>query len=392
MAYILNKTTGQILITLQDGTADGPDINPGFNVSDLDLFGKNYPVYGEFLNENFVKLLQNFANVVPPSSPIQGELWYDISTANNAILRVYNGTSWLPVTPVWVSNVAPTTSQVGAQWWDFANQQLNMYNGSSWTLVGPSFKVTDGKSGSFVEDVYDTNGAQHTVLKFYANNNVSCIVSYDQPFTLAASSAVTGFSVVSPGITLAAEANNLFYGTATNAQQLGNVAATSYARSDVDSTFLGYVAVTNGNLVISANDNVGTAKFVNNTLNGNISFHGNVGGVSTKLLQVNASTGEVTVSANATSAFGLTTKLYVDTQIGTATSPLAPSYSPTFTGIPTVPTASLGTSTTQIASTAFVANTVATANSALWLGSQKTVSTSAPLNGVGNPGDFWFQI
>ena len=48
MAYLLNKTTGQLLINLVDGTADGPDINPGQNVSDLDLFGKIF--YGIIRN------------------------------------------------------------------------------------------------------------------------------------------------------------------------------------------------------------------------------------------------------------------------------------------------------------------------------------------------------
>ncbi|KIC03703.1 hypothetical protein OA88_01925 [Flavobacterium sp. JRM] len=46
----------------------------------------------------------------------------------------------------------------------------------------------------------------------------------------------------------------------------------------------------------------------------------------------------------------LTTKRYVDSQVDTK----ATIYSPTFTGVPTVPTASLDTNTTQVASTAFV--------------------------------------
>ena len=72
MAYAINTTDGQVLIQILDGTADGPSINPGANSADVDLFGKNYPLYGEFLNENFVKLLQNFANATPPSKPLKG--------------------------------------------------------------------------------------------------------------------------------------------------------------------------------------------------------------------------------------------------------------------------------------------------------------------------------
>ena len=77
MSYLINKTTGELLITLLDGTADGPDIDPGINVADVNLFGKNYPLYGKYQNENFIRLLQNFANATPPTTPLQGELWYD---------------------------------------------------------------------------------------------------------------------------------------------------------------------------------------------------------------------------------------------------------------------------------------------------------------------------
>lgn len=391
MAYTINKTTGEVLITLLDGTADGPDINPGLNVSDLDLFGKNYPLYGEFLDENFVKLLQNFANTTAPSTPLEGELWYDISTAGNFVLRIYNGTSWLPVTPVWVSASAPITTQVGAQWWDSTNYQLNMYNGSTWTVVGPGYKQPDGKSGSIVETVTDTTGSTHTIIKFYTNNNVIMIASFDQPFTLNEPSAITGFSVISPGITLAAEANNLFYGTATNAQQLGNIVAANYARTDIDSTFYGNITV-GANLVIATNI-AGATNFINSYTNGNISFTNSLAGVRTRTMNINGVTGEVTVNQNPTNALGVVTKQYSDDSIATAIAPLATISSPAFTGTPTAPNIALASANTaQVASMASVQNAIANGTTAPWLGSQKTVSTSAPVNGTGNTGDFWFQI
>jgi len=392
MSYILNKTTGEVLITLQDGTADGPDINPGLNVSDLDLFGKNYPTYGQLLDENFVRLLQNFANANAPSTPLEGELWYDISNSANQVLRIYTGTSWLPVTPVWVANSAPTTSQVGAQWWDSTNYQLNMYNGSGWTVVGPAYKAPDGKSGSIVENVLDTTGATHTVIKFYTNNNVIAIASYDQAFTLSPANPVTGFSTISPGFTLAAEANNLIYGTVTNSQNLGNIAAVNYARRDIDSLFYGNITLGGGNLLISTNVG-GTSRFVNSVLSSNISFYVNLSGTSTRALSINAQTGEVTINQNPTTSLGVVTKQYSDSSIATAIAPLATSYSPALTGIPTAPNvANAFDNSGTIATMYSVQNAIANGNTAPWLGSQRTISTSTPTNGTGNPGDFWFQI
>ena len=49
MSYKLNKTDGTILTDLVDGTVDNTS-------SDLTLIGRNYSGFGEFLNENFIKL------------------------------------------------------------------------------------------------------------------------------------------------------------------------------------------------------------------------------------------------------------------------------------------------------------------------------------------------
>jgi len=393
MSYIINKTTNELLITVLDGTADGPDINSGANAADVNLFGKNYPLYGQGLNENFIRLLQNFASTIAPTKPLTGELWFDISDSSNHVLRIYNNSQWLPVTPVWVATTAPTTTQVGAQWWDITNQQLNMYNGTSWTTVGPAWKATDGKSGAIVEDIQDTTNAYHTVIKFYLNNNVVAIASYDPTFTIKNTSGINGFNVISPGITLATGVdNNLFYGTAVNAQQLGNIAAVNYARNDIDSLFYGNVTV-GSNLVISTNTTGSTARLTNTVLNSNVSIYNNVSGTLTRTLSINGATGEVTVSAyTPTNTYSLTTKTYVDTSIATATSPLAPSYSPAFSGIPTTPNVAYYANTAQIASMNSVQNAITYSTTAPWLGSQKTVSTGLPTNGQGNPGDFWFQI
>ena len=57
MAYQINKTDGTIVSTVADGQID--------NIStDITLIGKNYSGFGEVLNENFIKILENFANAV----------------------------------------------------------------------------------------------------------------------------------------------------------------------------------------------------------------------------------------------------------------------------------------------------------------------------------------
>ena len=80
MAYTINLTDGTIFATVADGT-----INTDSSVT---VVGKNYAGYGEFLNENFIKLLESNANTSQPSAPLTGQLWYD---KTNSLLKVYSG-------------------------------------------------------------------------------------------------------------------------------------------------------------------------------------------------------------------------------------------------------------------------------------------------------------
>ena len=72
MAYTINKTDGTTVATITDGTID--------NTTSLTLFGKSYSGFGELLNENLVKLLENASGTATPSAPLRGELWFDTTT------------------------------------------------------------------------------------------------------------------------------------------------------------------------------------------------------------------------------------------------------------------------------------------------------------------------
>ncbi len=65
MSYRINRTDGELLIDLTDGVIDK-------SVTDLTLIGKNYKGFGEWLNENFIKLLENFSSTSQPPNPLPG--------------------------------------------------------------------------------------------------------------------------------------------------------------------------------------------------------------------------------------------------------------------------------------------------------------------------------
>jgi hypothetical protein len=81
MTYRINKTDGNQLVDLPDGTFDTDSTS-------LTLIGRNVTSFGEALNENLVKLLENFASSSAPESALKGQLWYDTGSGS---LNVYDG-------------------------------------------------------------------------------------------------------------------------------------------------------------------------------------------------------------------------------------------------------------------------------------------------------------
>ena len=216
MAYTVNKTSGALLATVSDGTID--------NTTDLIMIGKNYSGYGELLNENFVKLLENFSNTSAPSSPLAGQLWWD---STNSLLKVYTGATFKTVSSSTASGNTPASGVTGDLWWDTTNTQLKVYNGSGWTLIGPAFTQGAGQSGPVITTVTDTGSTDHVVVQMYVSDTIVAIISKDSTFT--PNSSISGFATIKQGYNVNSTlATAKFHGTATDSDSLGGVAATNY--------------------------------------------------------------------------------------------------------------------------------------------------------------------
>lgn len=178
MTYFVNKTNG-VAIVIPDGTKDTTSTS-------LVLLGRLASNYGENQNENFVRLLENFAFSNSPTNPITGQLWYDTV---NTVMKVYDSAS------------------------------------GQWTSVGSNIQ---------------------------------------------GNSAITGNLLVGP--------------TAFEIQEVA-----------------------------------GSVKLINKSNNANIAIFATIGGASTSVLNVQGSTGLITVAGNATNNLGVTTKSYVDSYIDSLT-------------------------------------------------------------------------
>tara|TARA_A200000159_G_scaffold162858_1_gene187643 strand:+ start:275 stop:2113 length:1839 start_codon:yes stop_codon:yes gene_type:complete len=249
MAYQINKTSGALLVNLADGQIDSTS-------SDLSLIGRGYTGFGEAVNENFVKILENFANASAPANPLAGQIWWDTSVSR---LKVYTGTNWTTGGGPIVSPQQPVMV-AGDMWINNDANQLYFFDGTDLELAGPIYNAFQGKSGPEVITVLDNTGTSRTIVKYWVGGtfvglwskigftpqNVDTIPSFT-------GDVVKGFNVVDDDF--------IFAGTASKTSALvdsNNVSRTAaqFLASDSDDATSGSLAVRNNSgLTIGLGDN-----------------------------------------------------------------------------------------------------------------------------------------
>ena len=295
MAYTINLTDGNVFATIADGTVN--------TSSSMILVGKNYAGYGEFLDENFIHLLENGANTTAPSAPLTGQLWWD---KTNTLLKVYNGTTFKSISGATSSSTAPSSNVTGDLWYDTTNQQLKVWTGAAFIVVGPAFSSSEGTTGAIPETINDSSANPHFVTSLYVNNSRVAVVSKDAQFTPAAPVNAT-FPTIYNGITLWNSGSPVFGGSATNAQLLDSLDSTDFMRATANTSTSGTLRINNdlglfvgtGNAaVISESGNDGLVS--GGISGGNLIIRANVGGTSYDVAQALGSNGTFAISNAAT--------------------------------------------------------------------------------------------
>lgn len=224
MAYTINKTDGTVLTTVVDGTVDNSS-------TDIGLIGKKFSNYGEIFNENFVKILESFANTTPPDNPLEGQVWYDRLEGR---LKVYTGTNFKPTGGPLVEESEPRGLVKGDLWIDSLNNQLHFYDGVNLTLAGPIYSEAQGKHGWVVESIADTNNNGRAISKLFVNDLLVAILSR---YEFTPREAIAGFATIKVGLNFSTNVNGLkLHGAATSADTIAGIDPGNFLRADIAST------------------------------------------------------------------------------------------------------------------------------------------------------------
>ena len=250
MPYTISytDTVNKGTITVEDNTLNSE--------TSLNFPGRGTTAYGQAVNENFLHLLENFANTTAPSRPVEGQLWYD-STDGVDQLKVYDGTNWVASGGLKKASAAPAVanSSAGDLWVNTESQQLYLFTGSTWVLVGPDF--SDGLlTGAQSQAIVGVDDITYNVLAIKVEDQPVIIIS-SQSFIPKTS--IKGFRTgINPGMNIADEAivgvqALKYYGTAEKAEALvvGNavIPASNFLRGNAASS-------TDFQLSVKSNDGV----------------------------------------------------------------------------------------------------------------------------------------
>jgi microcystin-dependent protein len=252
-SYLIRLTNNSLLTSVPDGQID--------NSTSLSLIGKNVSGFGQYQNDNFVWLLENFSNNASPISPLQGQIWF-----NNAagVLKpmVYDNTNWRPLGVTLYSttstnytinqniNGAPVSaSQPGDFWFKSDDRQLYINTtATGYQLIGPErvpgFLETKMRSTA----VADSTGTNHPVVELIINGENMAIFS-QKTFASTATLVATGFPTIYRGVTFKNySVANRHVTTSTDVALYGipNLLDETYPRRDQEETIASAWSFQNG--------------------------------------------------------------------------------------------------------------------------------------------------
>jgi hypothetical protein len=294
MSYTIKLTNNNTLTEIIDGTINQTS-------TDLTLVGKNSTGYGIYFNDNFVHLLENFANTSQPNNPITGQVWFD-TTQNR--LKVYDGAQFKVTGGTLVGATVPSSLTTGDIWINSDTAQLYFNDGIGNVLAGPLYTSSQGQSGFIVDTILDINKIPHTIVYLYCASNLLGIFA-SEAFTPA--TPISGYAGnVGIGFNVSSYTGVQFNVPVLTAQNLLGADGTTLYSADSFVATSGNSTISNGTLTIQ-NTALIPALVLGAGSNNEIN-------ASTTTFQIKSNTANQNFEVATLSSTGLTSAIYISAQ------------------------------------------------------------------------------
>ena len=294
MSYTIKLTNNNTLTEIIDGTINQTS-------TDLTLVGKNSTGYGIYFNDNFVHLLENFANTSQPNNPIVGQVWFDTTQSR---LKVYDGSQFKVTGGTLVGATVPSSLTTGDIWINSATGQLYFNDGIANILAGPLYTTSQGQSGFIVDTIIDTNKTSHTIVYLYCAGNLLGIFSSD---AFTPSTPISGYAGnVGVGFNVSSYTGVQFNVPVLTSKNLLGADGTTLYSSDSFVSTSGNSTISTGTLTIQ-NTAVSPALVLGPGSNNEIS-------ATSTLFQIKSNTANQNFEISTLSASGLVSSIYINAQ------------------------------------------------------------------------------
>lgn len=179
MAYIIKRTDGQLIFEngLQENIIDNETLP-------VALIGRLTPDYGSYQSNNFIHLMEHFANETAPDNAIKGTLWYNTTNESLYVCIAENPLVWYKLAII--KTKVPLTPETGDLYYNTETHKLFIYDDglSQWVNMGPAdatnvdegvlTTVTDSNNPtSFVKLTLPTTSVINLELHIVARENLN---------------------------------------------------------------------------------------------------------------------------------------------------------------------------------------------------------------------------
>jgi len=234
MTYSIQNYSGSRTYTVTDGFVDRADL-------DIDLVGKGTLGYGQSLNTNFLKILENFNGDVPPPKAVEGQLWWRHSQQQ---LYVYNSAgAFVSLNPVSVTafdmgNIHIQNSSITNT---YTNANVNILANGTGFVTTNKLGIT-GTTTTKVLYVAANGSVQTSGMTYNPTSDTLTVTSLNTTniagtLTTAAQTAITSVGILNnlavtgtisatAGVLLATASGNVGIGTSSTVSRL--TVASSY--------------------------------------------------------------------------------------------------------------------------------------------------------------------